>query len=208
MVFSVSMAIVDYIPVLFFAFFSTILLRDLYNKMSKGAFALLSCGNIMVFFAGLFKATWKLLYALGVCDFVKLNECFFPMQSLGFALSGLAMVSLLLVPQGSQTALAVAPVIFSGTMLFVAVMALGMTGLCLGLMVIALKMKDRKAALLFIAAWVLQLGMGYLSSKDFSSAAMDWAAQGVNILGQGAQLLGVMSLHKAGLEKPDSFPVK
>ena len=38
--FSVSMAIVDYIPVVFFAVASIILLRDLYNKMSKGAFAL------------------------------------------------------------------------------------------------------------------------------------------------------------------------
>ena len=38
--FTVSMALVDYIPVICFAIAAVILLRDLYNKMSKGAFAL------------------------------------------------------------------------------------------------------------------------------------------------------------------------
>ena len=37
--FSVSMALVDYIPVIVFAVATIILQRDLYNKMSKGAFA-------------------------------------------------------------------------------------------------------------------------------------------------------------------------
>ena len=58
--FSVSMALVDYIPVIFFAIASVILLRDLYNKMSKGAFALFSAGVIDVTVAGALKATWKL----------------------------------------------------------------------------------------------------------------------------------------------------
>ena len=50
--FSVPMALVDYLPVIFFAIASVILLRDLYNKMSKGAFALFSAGVIDVTLAG------------------------------------------------------------------------------------------------------------------------------------------------------------
>ena len=42
--FSVGMALFDYIPVIFFAIGAIILLRDLYNKMSKGAFALFAAG--------------------------------------------------------------------------------------------------------------------------------------------------------------------
>ena len=38
--FSISMALVDYIPVVFFAIAAIILLRDLYDKMSKCAYAL------------------------------------------------------------------------------------------------------------------------------------------------------------------------
>ena len=39
--FSVPMALVDYIPVLFFGIAAVLLQRDLYNKMYKGAYALL-----------------------------------------------------------------------------------------------------------------------------------------------------------------------
>lgn len=41
--------------------------------------------------------------------------------------------------------------------------------------------------------------MGYLSSQDFAQASMNWIAEGVNIVGHGALLAGVMILHKNGL---------
>ena len=93
--FSVSMALVDYIPVLFFAAAAVILMRDLHNKMSKGAFALFSAGVINVTIAGALKATWKLLYAAGVCDFQALNAMFFPVQSIGFLLAGVGILAML-----------------------------------------------------------------------------------------------------------------
>ena len=42
----------DYLPVLFFGVTAVLLLRDLYNKMFKGAYALLAAGSINVFLAG------------------------------------------------------------------------------------------------------------------------------------------------------------
>ena len=66
---SVPMALVDFIPVGLFLTASILLQRDLYNKMSKGAFALFSAGTITVFVAGCYKAAWKLIYALGNFDF-------------------------------------------------------------------------------------------------------------------------------------------
>ena len=128
------MAIVDYIPVLFFIISAIMIQRGLYAIMSKGAFALLSGGTIMVIAAGLMKATWKLLYALGVCDFERLNQCFFPMQSVGFLLAGISVCALLFFPQKKETlAAAGAPAVFSGTMVFVALMVLGCLGYCGGL---------------------------------------------------------------------------
>ena len=38
--------------------------------------------------AGFLKALYKLLYALGVCDFQPLTQRFFPVQALGFLLAG------------------------------------------------------------------------------------------------------------------------
>lgn len=126
---SVPMAIVDYFPVALFLAGALVLQRDLYHEMSKGAFALFSAGTITIFMAGLFKASWKLLYALSVCDFEPLNKCFFPMQTTGFVLS-----------------------------------------------------------------FVFVLGMGYLSGKDFTIPAMNWLAEGVNTIGQGAFLVGAKLL--------------
>ena len=103
--FSVSMALVDYIPVIFFAIAAVILQRDLYNKMSKGAFALFAAGTINVTCAGALKATWKLLYALGVCNFEALNAMFFPVQSIGFLLAGIGILAMLTHKQTKSAAL-------------------------------------------------------------------------------------------------------
>ena len=93
--YSIAMALVDFIPVICFAVGSVYLMRDLYNKMSKGAFALFAAGTIDVICAGALKALYKLLYAAGVCDFTPLNAMFFPVQSIGFLLAGLGLVAML-----------------------------------------------------------------------------------------------------------------
>ena len=49
----VPMAVVDYIPVVLFIISAIMIQRGLYDQMSKGAFALLSGGTIMVIAAGL-----------------------------------------------------------------------------------------------------------------------------------------------------------
>ena len=93
--FSVGMALFDYIPVIFFAIGAIILLRDLYNKMSKGAFALFAAGVIDVAMAGALKAIWKLLYAGANIDIAALNSMFFPVQSIGFLLAGIGIIAML-----------------------------------------------------------------------------------------------------------------
>ena len=56
---SIPMAIVDLIPVVLFFMAALLLLKDLYNKLYKGAYALLATGSIMVLTGGIFKALWK-----------------------------------------------------------------------------------------------------------------------------------------------------
>lgn len=91
---TVTMALVDFIPVALFFTAAVILLRDLYNKMVKGAYALLASGSILVLIGGIYKATWKILYALEVCDFQALDISFFPMQGPGFILVFLALAGM------------------------------------------------------------------------------------------------------------------
>ena len=202
----VPMAVVDYIPVVLFIISAIMIQRGLYDQMSKGAFALLSGGTIMVIAAGLMKATWKLLYALGVCDFERLNQCFFPMQTTGFLLAGLGVIALAFFRQkaaGEQDMLAgaAAPAVFKGTMVFVAFMVAGVALLDFSLAKIARKRGVALAATLFIASFVFTLGMGYLSSKDFASPAMNWIAEGVNVCGQGLYLVASVMLARKGAAK-------
>lgn len=197
--FSISMALVDYIPVIFFATSAVILLSDLYNKMSRTAYALFAAGVIDVSIAGALKATWKLLYAAGACNFEALDHMFFPVQSIGFLLAGIGILLMITDKKNKPALLAVAPPVFSGTFVFVGLMVAGLGVMDTVLCIIASKMKKPWLIAVFSLSFVCSLCMGYLSSQNFADAAMNWIAEGVNVVGQGALLLGVILLHKNGL---------
>ena len=182
--FSVGMALVDFIPVAFFAIASVILMRDLYNKMSKGAFALFAAGTIDVTCAGALKALYKLLYAAGVCDFEPLSAMFFPV---------------LCHKQKETSALAAAPALFKGTFVFVGFMVAGLGMMDAVLCVLSKKIKKPALIVLFVLSFICSLGMGYLSAQNFEKASMNWIAEGVNFMGQGLFLLGAILAHKNGL---------
>jgi len=188
---------VDYIPVLLFTVAGIILMRDLYNKMSKGAFALFAAGLIDVTCAGALKAIYKLLYAMGVCEFTPLSDMFFPVQSIGFLLAGIGILAMVLHRQGN--AYAVVPPVFKGTFIFVSLMVLGLGMLDAVLCVLSAKLKKPALIGLFVISFVCSLGMGYLSTRDFAQASMNWIAEGVNVVGQGSLLVGALLLHKNGL---------
>jgi len=197
--FSVSMALVDFIPVLFFGYAAALLQRDLYNKMSKGAYALFAAGTINVFCAGFCKAAWKLLYAAGICDFALLNTMFFPVQSIGFLLVGIGLVWMFLKKRNFVLLMA-APPVFKGTFVFIGMMVAGLGCMCAVLSILAAKMKKKGAIALFLLAFLGSLCMGYLSSQDFATAAANWIAQITNCVAQGTLMAGVLLLDKAGLK--------
>ena len=198
---SVPMALVDYIPVVLYCISAVILLRYFYDRMSGGAFALLSAGMIMSIMAGLFKATWKLLFALEICDFDRLNKSFFPLQSVGFLLAGIALMLMVFTRQKGTSLHSAAPAVFAGTGVFIALMVLGLCGMFLGLSVEAKRRKKKSAMVLFIITFVFMLMMGYLSSKNFEKASMNWISEGVNVVGWSIFLMGSRILTGAGKEK-------
>ena len=198
--FSVPMALVDYIPVIFFFFATALLMRDLYGKMTKASFALFAAGSLNITIAGALKATYKLLYAAGVCNFEALNDMFFPTQSLGFLFAGVGIVMMLIKnPDGKTAALGVAPPLFKGTFVFVGLMVAGLGLIDAVLCILAAKLKKPALIAIFVLSFICSLCMGYLSSQDFTQASMNWIAEGVNVIGQGALLAGAYLLHKNGL---------
>lgn len=197
--FSVPMSLVDFIPVVLFALATIMLMRDLYNKMSKGAFALFATGTIDVICAGALKALYKLLYATGVCDFQPLSQMFFPVQAIGFLLAGIGVLAMVCRNQGENAVYAVAPQLFTGTFIFVAFMVAGLGLMNAVLCILAVKLKKPWLIALFVVSFVCSLGMGYLSSKDFADAKMNWIAEAVNVTGQAGLFAGALLLRKNGL---------
>lgn len=203
MEFTIGMALVDYIPVIFFFLATANLMRDLYDKMTKASFALFAAGSVNITIAGALKATWKLLYAAGICNFEALNNMFFPTQSLGFMLAGIGILLMLIKNKNNNkaAALAVAPPVFSGTFVFVGLMVAGLGLIDAVLCILAVKLKKPALIAIFVVSFICSLGMGYLSSKDFAEAIWNWIAEGINVVGQGTLLLGVVMLHKNGLKE-------
>ena len=189
--FSIPMALVDYIPVLFFGLGVKIIAGELYKDKKKGLGLCFLIGAGMVILAGFFKATYKLLYALGIGDFAWMSNQFFANQAFGFLLAGIAVA---LTAVKADKAYAFLPV-----MALVGIMIIGLGALDAGLCYLASKAKKRGALVCFIVSFFLCLGMGYLSSKDFDQAFMNWVAQLINVCGQGLFYLGARQLKNAGL---------
>lgn len=197
--FSIPMALVDFLPVLFFGYAAALLQRDLYDKMRKSHFALFAAGTINIFAAGFLKATWKLLYAAGICDFQALNSMFLPVQSIGFLLAGLGIA--LMMTTRKKVLLAAAPPVFSGSIVFIMMMVLGLGSICTCLSILAVKMKRKGAMVLFILAFLCSMGMGAMSGQDATQAWVNWTEQSINCVGQVLLMLGVITLDKAGLKE-------
>ena len=219
--YTVPMALLDFVPVFFFLAGSVILQRCLYNKMSKGAFALYAAGTINVFIAGFLKALYKLLYAANVCNFERLNVMFFPYQSIGFVLAAIGLVAMMTARQGEGKVYSFAPMLplvlleaalgsslgdaeppmYEGTIIFILMMVVGLGTMDVIMAIISFKMKKPGAAICFIVSCICSMMMGYLATKNFDNAMMNWIAEAVNTFGQALLFLGALILKKAGLAK-------
>ncbi|MBR5342678.1 MAG: hypothetical protein IK149_02135 [Oscillospiraceae bacterium] len=194
-VYTIPMALFDFVPVILFGICGRLLMRDLYNKMSKGAFACLDLGVCVAFLAGFLKALYKLLIAANVGEYPLLNSLFLPLQSSGLMLTGLGILLMLVLRK--KTAAAMAPL----TIGFISMMVIGLGCMCAGLSVVAKKMKKGWLIPIFILCFFCYMGMGYLASRDVETAASNWIEQGVNCFGQILLLTGVGTLHRAGLRE-------
>ena len=145
--FSIGMALFDYIPVIFFALGAFILLRDFHNKVRKDSYILFATGVIAVALAGTLKATWKLLYAAEICNLVIFDELFFPLQSMGFLLAGVGIMSILFFKSSKKPSLfAMEPSLPIMILLMVSGLGFLDAGLCI------LSKKLKKPALIAIFA--------------------------------------------------------
>ena len=197
--FTIPMALMDFVPVVFFGMTAVTLLGDLHSKMGKGVYALFAAGSFNVFLAGFCKALWKLLYAADICDFKALEEMFMPVNSIGLLCVGLSLICMVCMQKKTVT-LSVAPVAVTSNLPFIAMMVVGLGGMCASLSVLSVKMKKGRVMILFILSFVCAMAMGYMSGQDSTLAWVNWAEQFINTVSQLSLMLGTLALHKAGLK--------
>ena len=222
--YSIPMAVFDLLPVVFFIAGTMTIAGDMKQKMTLPSRILFVGGSWIVGVAGLLKALYKLAYSTGLGDPAWMSRQFFYNQAFGFLLAGVGLtlaVTRLDKAQvggadssgsgsnsdgadsgssgsGSGKLYSIVPI---PVMALVGMMVAGLAALDASLCFLAAKLKKRSALVLFIVSFFLCLGMGYLSSKNFEKASMNWIAEGVNAVGQLAFLAGCGILHEAGLDK-------
>ena len=222
--YSIPMAVFDLLPVVFFIAGTMTIAGDMKQKMTLPAKILFVGGSWIVCAAGFLKALYKLAYSTGLGDPAWMSRQFFYNQAIGFLLAGVGLtlaVTRLDKAQvggagsggsgsnsdgagsgssgsGSGKLYSIVPI---PVMALVGMMVAGLAALDASLCFLAAKLKKRKALVLFIISFFLCLGMGYLSSKSFEKASMNWIAEGINAVGQLAFLAGCGILHEAGLDK-------
>ena len=190
--FSIPMAMVDFLPVALFLAGNLLIWKDLSGKMSPMVRSVYLSGVVLVVAAGFLKAFYKLLCAAGAGDLEWMSRQFFSNQSLGFLLAGLG----LMLSHGSHKKKRDRTYALLPTMALVGLIIIGETFMYTALCRYALKLKKPAAAVILGISFILSLGMGYLSSRDFSVPAVNWIAQGINICSQGAFLISVWIMHK------------
>lgn len=214
--YSLIMGIVDLVPVILFALAGCIIIKELFSKLRK-PFAVMMCSGVTLSLtAGTFKAIWKILLSLNVCDFYPFDVMFMPTQSLGFILMGISLLSLLFEKKeksGNKAAAFSFPLILlafagtparqeNGSIVFIAFLVIGELMIATSLSYLAVKNKKWICLVLFIVSCIALIVMGAmkpLSTKlNMDVTTANWVEEAINIVAQGTLLAGAFLLNKIG----------
>lgn len=208
MEFNLPMAFVDTIPVIIYFIANLKMLKCCYNKMTMAQFSMFSCGTIMLFCGALCKIIWKFLYALKICNYLTLSECFFPMQSFSFLLLAISLSGMIkkCSKEKRTEVYSVIPVVDTH-MPFIAITFLSTMYMCVQLARISLKL-NKKAVVFVILFFVGTVGQAGVSSITNNmpvenAATFHWIAEGIHILTQAMFLITAIILEKSGFADED-----
>ena len=214
--YSLIMGIVDLLPVILFALAGCIVIKVMFNELKKPFAVLLCSGVTLSLTAGLFKAIWKILLSLDICDFYPFDVMFMPTQSLGFVLMGIGLISLLFDKEkrgATKASVSVLPLLLivlahvpaqqvDGSIAFIAMLVIGEMMIATSLVYLSIKNKNWLCMMLFIISFIALMVMGAmkpLSRKmDLSVTAANWIEESVNIIAQASLLVGCYLMNKKG----------
>ncbi len=208
--YSIPMAIVDFLPVLFYFLAAWMIAKDLYNKVNGTTYAFLAGGALMCFIGGAFKAVWKLMFCFGI-NYPFFFTALFPMQAPGFCLYLVGLIMALKQTKNGAngnefvgTNLNVVAATVTTSLPMIMFQTIGSVGSLVCLAIFAKRMKQGSGVVCFVLSIVFLLAMGGLGATlDSSLSWANWVEQGVNLVAQLLFYAGAVILHKNGFAEKE-----
>jgi hypothetical protein len=192
--YTLGLALTDFVPNIAFLVGALFLVRTVIMARSKKSSRMCMAGSALVFAGGFLKATWKLLYTIGVADIQIFSTVQFILLAPGFL--ALLVTVILLARTKPIKAPAVALAMAAWKIPFLAVMTLSSLGAQGILTYISFKRKATLAAVLFIVAVLCMLGMSGMASGATQTVSMQWIEEIMNSVGQISFAAGCWLLYK------------
>jgi hypothetical protein len=196
--YTLGLSLFDFVPPLAFLIAAVYLVRLTALETTPGGSATMAVGTGLVFLGGTLKATWKLLYTLGVGDFTLLSEQQFVLLAPGFLLMLIASVGIARArrsaPEASFAAMAVWKIPLMAVMTISSIGAYGI------LSVLSFRRRNPIAGVLFVATIVLTIGMAGMASGE-QSVARQWIEEGVNSISQIALAVASYLMYRTSLAR-------
>ena len=196
---SVSLALLDFVPVALCGIVVIVLLKDFYSRMTAWQYSFFSAGSFILIFGGFLKAVQKLIYALEICDLAVLKEQFFLNQSLAFIFLSIATFGMLIKNKKDvKLYSAVSIPVITSHLPYIILMALGLIVWYIGLIIYSVRLKSKKGVIFILCALVVMLINTRLGAKfDNSKGILHWIAESFNSVAQTFLLAGTITMHKA-----------
>jgi len=190
--YTLGLSLLDFVPPLAFLIGAIFLTRLASQEGGRRCAVLMGVGTGLVFLGGTLKAVWKLLYTMGVGNFVVLSEQQFVLLAPGFLLMFISAIQLLRSGKRVQdTAIAGMAVWKIPLMAVMTISSIGAYGI---LSYLGFRRRRPLAGLLFIGTVVLTLGMAGMAGGE-QSIARQWIEEGVNSASQVAMAVASCILY-------------
>jgi hypothetical protein len=193
--YTLELALFNFIPNIAFLIGAYFLVRITSKVCTKSCKWLTLIGSFLVVFAGVLKATWKLLFTLGWANILWMSDIQFVLMAPGYLMIFIAMI-LLACNLRSQYEILPALLMAGWKIPFLAVMTLASLGTHIVLIYLSLKHRSRLGAISFLLGLILLLSMGALAGGE-QTIARQWLEEWVNAFAQTGFAIGAWLLYQA-----------
>lgn len=214
--YSLSLALFDFIPVLFSAL-GLFLLAQFNARVLPGARLTLWAAVVLIISGGLSKASWKLTWVISQVDVTLLNNLLFILMAPGMILLAfhtsaasrgwrglpptrpLLSAGLVIVPVLATAAYLGWPQTGGKAWFFLLLGAASLANISMSATLIQLswKFKQTHTALIFLFSILMIIALSGLSRISAGSAPLQWLAECMNLLAHGSFALAIWRLRQA-----------